>query len=330
MPLVDDDESSRRAATAQAGLHGRRAPLATRSMSGLARTRVTPNALTTAGVTLCARRVGARLLRVPQRDPLLLARRRSSSSSARSSTSSTARSLARAARGRRSARSSTRRPTASARAFMLGAIALVFTRDGNEVALAFAFAAVAGSFLVSYTRARAEALGLKGDVGIGSRAERVVVITAGLVLAPWGAAAVGDLPAGRDGLAHGGAARSCSCASNCASSGRYCSVLFSIIGTDRIGRSSSAAWRGSRCPAPDPMPWSATIGRGLDGSLIGGTRLASRSSSSTAGGLDLRLPRRGPAAVPATAGSSRARGMTARRARAALAHVSQACYRRDA
>ena len=71
--------------------------------------------------------------------------------------------------------------------FMLGAIALVFSRDGNEVALAFAFAAVAGSFLVSYTRARAEALGLKGDVGIGSRAERVAVIVAGLVLAPWGA-----------------------------------------------------------------------------------------------------------------------------------------------
>jgi CDP-diacylglycerol---glycerol-3-phosphate 3-phosphatidyltransferase len=70
--------------------------------------------------------------------------------------------------------------------FMLGAIALVFARDGNEVALAFAIAAVAGSFLVSYTRARAEALGLKGDVGLGSRAERVVVITAGLVLAPWG------------------------------------------------------------------------------------------------------------------------------------------------
>jgi CDP-diacylglycerol--glycerol-3-phosphate 3-phosphatidyltransferase len=72
-------------------------------------------------------------------------------------------------------------------AFMLGSIALVFFRDGNEVALACAFAAVAGSFLVSYTRARAEALGLKGDVGIGSRAERVVVIVSGLVLAPWGA-----------------------------------------------------------------------------------------------------------------------------------------------
>jgi CDP-diacylglycerol--glycerol-3-phosphate 3-phosphatidyltransferase len=69
-------------------------------------------------------------------------------------------------------------------AFMLGAIALIFARDGNEVALAFAFAAVAGSFLVSYARARAEALGLRGDVGLGSRAERVVVITTGLVLAP--------------------------------------------------------------------------------------------------------------------------------------------------
>ena len=52
--------------------------------------------------------------------------------------------------------------------------------------VAVAMAAVAGSFLVSYTRAKAEALGLRGDVGIGSRAERVVVITAGLVLAPWG------------------------------------------------------------------------------------------------------------------------------------------------
>jgi CDP-diacylglycerol--glycerol-3-phosphate 3-phosphatidyltransferase len=72
-------------------------------------------------------------------------------------------------------------------ACMLGAIALVFARDGNTVAIAFAFAAVAGSFLVSYTRARAEALGLKGDVGLGSRAERVVVIVSGLVLAPWGA-----------------------------------------------------------------------------------------------------------------------------------------------
>ena len=84
---------------------------------------------------------------------------------------------------------------------MLGAIALVFYRDRHEVALAFAFA-MAGSFLVSYTRARAEALGLKGDVGIGSRAERVVVITAARARA-LGGAAVGHLPARRHRLVHG-------------------------------------------------------------------------------------------------------------------------------
>jgi CDP-diacylglycerol--glycerol-3-phosphate 3-phosphatidyltransferase len=69
--------------------------------------------------------------------------------------------------------------------FMLGAIGLVFVRQDQLWAVALAFAAIAGSFLVSYARAKAEALGLKGDVGLGSRAERVVVITAGLVLAPF-------------------------------------------------------------------------------------------------------------------------------------------------
>jgi CDP-diacylglycerol---glycerol-3-phosphate 3-phosphatidyltransferase len=71
--------------------------------------------------------------------------------------------------------------------FMLGAIGLVLMRDGSEWGVALTFAAIGGSFLVSYARARAEALGLKGDVGIGSRAERVMVITVGLVLAPVGA-----------------------------------------------------------------------------------------------------------------------------------------------
>jgi CDP-diacylglycerol--glycerol-3-phosphate 3-phosphatidyltransferase len=71
-------------------------------------------------------------------------------------------------------------------AFMLGAIGVALARDGNETALMFTFAAMAGSFLVSYTRSKAETLGLKGDVGIGSRAERVVVICLGLAVAPWG------------------------------------------------------------------------------------------------------------------------------------------------
>ena len=70
--------------------------------------------------------------------------------------------------------------------FMLGAIALVLMRDGNEWGVALAFSAVMGSFLVSYTRARAEALGLRGDVGLSSRAERVVIISVGLAFASLG------------------------------------------------------------------------------------------------------------------------------------------------
>jgi CDP-diacylglycerol---glycerol-3-phosphate 3-phosphatidyltransferase len=160
--------------------------LATQSMGGLARSRVTPNALTTSGVTLCA--VASVLVYFEYRNEILffwlgalvfvigsildildgaLARQSGKGTPFGAFLDST---TDRVSEG-----------------FMLGAIALVFMRDGNEVALAFTFAAVVGSFLVSYTRARAEALGLKGDVGIGSRAERVVVITAGLVLAPWGA-----------------------------------------------------------------------------------------------------------------------------------------------
>ena len=70
--------------------------------------------------------------------------------------------------------------------FMLSAIGLVLMRDGSEWGLALAFAAIGGSFLVSYTRARAEAMGLKADVGFGSRAERVAVISVGLAFAPLG------------------------------------------------------------------------------------------------------------------------------------------------
>ncbi len=72
--------------------------------------------------------------------------------------------------------------------FVLGAIALVLMRDGNEWGVALTFAAVMGSFLVSYTRAKAEGLGLRGDVGrFGTRVERVAMIAVGLALAPLGA-----------------------------------------------------------------------------------------------------------------------------------------------
>ncbi len=44
------------------------------------------------------------------------------------------------------------------------------------------FAALIGSFLVSYIRARAEGLGLKCRVGLFTRAERVIVLAVGLLV----------------------------------------------------------------------------------------------------------------------------------------------------
>ncbi|MSO47520.1 MAG: CDP-alcohol phosphatidyltransferase family protein [Thermoleophilia bacterium] len=72
-------------------------------------------------------------------------------------------------------------------ATMLGAIALVFARDGNEIALVAVITALTSSFMTSYLRARAEALGLDGTHGVMARAERVVLITAALLFAPLGA-----------------------------------------------------------------------------------------------------------------------------------------------
>jgi phosphatidylglycerophosphate synthase len=159
--------------------------LASRSIVGLARTSVTPNALTTAGVLLC---IGSAVpVYFEYRNEMLFYWLGAVVFVVGSVLDILDGALARAG-GKTTPFGAFLDSTTDrvGEGFMLGAIALVFHRHGNEVALAFAFAAVVGSFLVSYTRARAEAIGLKGDVGIGSRAERVVVITGGLVFAPWG------------------------------------------------------------------------------------------------------------------------------------------------
>ena len=159
--------------------------LASKSMTGLARTRVTPNQLTAAGVTLCA--TGGVLVYFEYRDELLFYWLGALVFVVGSILDILDGALARAG-GKQTPfgafiDSTTDR---ASEAFMLGSVGLVFMRHEHELALGLTIAAIAGSFLVSYTRARAEALNLKGDVGIGSRAERVVVVTAGLALAPWG------------------------------------------------------------------------------------------------------------------------------------------------
>ena len=66
---------------------------------------------------------------------------------------------------------------------VLAAVATWFAKNSNEVAVGATVLAVVGSFMVSYTRARAEALGVGGTVGIASRAVRVVILSAGLLFA---------------------------------------------------------------------------------------------------------------------------------------------------
>jgi CDP-diacylglycerol---glycerol-3-phosphate 3-phosphatidyltransferase len=156
--------------------------LASRSMGQLEQTSVTPNALSVAGVALCV--AGAVVVYFEYKSEWLflagaalfvlgsvldildgaLARSRGTGTPFGAFMDST---VDRVGEG-----------------FMLGAVALVLMREGSEWGVALAIAAIGGSFLVSYTRAKAESMGLRGDVGIGSRAERVVVITSGLVLAP--------------------------------------------------------------------------------------------------------------------------------------------------
>ena len=159
--------------------------LAGRSVTSLARTRVTPNVLTTTGVSLCL--AAAVLVPFAHHGKLLFFWLAAGTFVVGSVLDILDGALARV--GGKSTPfgafidSTTDRVGEGA---MLAAIALVFSQQGKDWAVVVAVAAVVGSFLVSYTRARAEALGLSGTVGLGSRAERVVVITAGLVFAPWG------------------------------------------------------------------------------------------------------------------------------------------------
>jgi CDP-diacylglycerol---glycerol-3-phosphate 3-phosphatidyltransferase len=159
--------------------------LASRSVTGLTRTRITPNALTATGVTLCI--AAAVLVLFEGRDKLLFYWLAAVVFVLGSLLDILDGALARAG-GKTTPFGAFIDSTTDrvSEGFMLTAIAWILARTNHPAFVAVAVAAVAGSFLVSYTRARAEALGLRGDVGIGSRAERVVVITAGLVLAPWG------------------------------------------------------------------------------------------------------------------------------------------------
>src|SRR2546421_483839 len=63
------------------------------------------------------------------------------------------------------------------------AVAGYFAAIGDDFAAAMCVVAVLGSLMVSYTRARAEALGVECKVGLATRPVRVVVLSIGLVFA---------------------------------------------------------------------------------------------------------------------------------------------------
>src|SRR6266566_1418184 len=73
---------------------------------------------------------------------------------------------------------------------VLATVAAYFASRGDEVATAAVVIAVLASLMVSYTRARAEALGVECKVGIATRPVRVVILSIGLVFAE--GASLGD------------------------------------------------------------------------------------------------------------------------------------------
>jgi CDP-diacylglycerol--glycerol-3-phosphate 3-phosphatidyltransferase len=66
---------------------------------------------------------------------------------------------------------------------VLTTVAAYFASRDMQFAVAACVVAVLASLMVSYTRARAEALGVECKVGIADRAVRVVILSAGLVFA---------------------------------------------------------------------------------------------------------------------------------------------------
>ncbi|HET9197483.1 MAG TPA: CDP-alcohol phosphatidyltransferase family protein [Solirubrobacterales bacterium] len=73
---------------------------------------------------------------------------------------------------------------------VLAAVAGYFAVEGDDFAAAMCVVAVLFSLMVSYTRARAEALGVECKVGLATRPVRVVILSIGLIFAK--GAGIGD------------------------------------------------------------------------------------------------------------------------------------------
>jgi CDP-diacylglycerol--glycerol-3-phosphate 3-phosphatidyltransferase len=66
--------------------------------------------------------------------------------------------------------------------FLFGGLILHYALEGYPLGVILAFAAAAGSLMVSYTKARAEGLGIECKVGLLTRMERYLVLCPALIL----------------------------------------------------------------------------------------------------------------------------------------------------
>jgi CDP-diacylglycerol---glycerol-3-phosphate 3-phosphatidyltransferase len=66
---------------------------------------------------------------------------------------------------------------------VLTAVAAYFAKSNDELAVAGVTLTIVGSLMVSYTRARAEALGVECKVGFADRPTRVVILSIGILFA---------------------------------------------------------------------------------------------------------------------------------------------------
>lgn len=65
---------------------------------------------------------------------------------------------------------------------MLGGLLMFYAGQANQLAVGLAYAAAVGTVLVSYTRARAQSLGIETKIGMLSRLERYIVLVPALIL----------------------------------------------------------------------------------------------------------------------------------------------------
>ena len=74
-------------------------------------------------------------------------------------------------------------------AVVLGGVLIYFTRtDAGTLPIVLTYTAIVGSLIISYLRAKAELIGIRGNVGFAQRLERVIILALALLFSrpEWG------------------------------------------------------------------------------------------------------------------------------------------------